>query len=292
MSWTDGLEHILRQDEPLAPWNWLRLGGPAQYFAEPTAVEELQTLVQRCRQEEIPVRLLGAGSNVLIPDTGLAGVTVALTAAVFSQIRVDENRIRAGGGAKLGQVISTAAREGLGGLEALVAIPGTIGGGLHGNAGTQNVDLGQWTDEATVMTRAGEILVRTREDMHFSYRKSTLDELVILDAVFVLNPDDPREVTRRMQKEWIVRRAQQPSGDVSCARLFKDVGGIEARELIEEAGLKATRVGGAELSEQHPNFLIAHHGCTSDDVIRLIDLVQTQVRERTGVDLATEIEIW
>ncbi len=292
MSWTDGLEHILRQDEPLAPWNWLRLGGPAQYFAEPTAVEELQTLVQRCRQEEIPVRLLGAGSNVLIPDTGLAGVTIALTAAVFSQIRVDENRIRAGGGAKLGQVISTAAREGLGGLEALVAIPGTIGGGLHGNAGTQNVDMGQWTDEATVMTRAGEILVRTREDMHFSYRKSTLDELVILDAVFVLNPDDPREVTRRMQKEWIVRRAQQPSGDVSCARLFKDVGGIEARELIEEAGLKATRVGGAELSEQHPNFLIAHHGCTSDDVIRLIDLVKTQVRERTGVDLATEIEIW
>ncbi len=292
MSWTDGLEHILRQDEPLAPWNWLRLGGPAQYFAEPTAVEELQTLVQRCRQEEIPVRLLGAGSNVLIPDTGLAGVTIALTAAVFSQIRVDENRIRAGGGAKLGQVISTAAREGLGGLEALVAIPGTIGGGLHGNAGTQNVDMGQWTDEATVMTRAGEILVRTREDMHFSYRKSTLDELVILDAVFVLNPDDPREVTRRMQKEWIVRRAQQPSGDVSCARLFKDVGGIEARELIEEAGLKATRVGGAELSEQHPNFLIAHHGCTSDDVVRLIDLVKTQVRERTGVDLATEIEIW
>ena len=292
MAWTEGLEHILRQDEPLAPWNWLRLGGPAQYFAEPTTAEELQRLVQRCRAEDIPVRLLGGGSNVLIPDAGLPGVTLALTAAVFSEIRVDGTRLRVGGGAKLGQVISTAAREGLAGLEALVAIPGTVGGGLHGNAGTQNVDLGQWTAEATVMTRAGEILVRTREEMHFSYRKSTLDELVILEAVFALNEDNPREVTRRMQKEWIVRRARQPGGDVPCARLFKDRGGMEARELLEEAGLKGTRVGGAELSDLHPNFVIAHPGCTSDDVLRLMDLARTQVRERTGVELEPELEIW
>ncbi len=292
MSWTEGLEHILRPDEPLAPWTWLRIGGPAQYFAEPTNTDELQTLVRRCRSEELPVRLLGGGSNVLIPDEGLPGVTIALSAAVFSAIEVEGNQIRAGGGAKLGQVISTAAREGLAGLEALVAIPGTVGGGLHGNAGTLNVDLGQWTHEATVMTRTGDILVRTREEMHFSYRSSTLDELVILEALFILNRDDPREVTRRMQKEWIVRRTRQPGGDVPCARLFKDHGGMEARELIEEAGLKGTRVGGAEVSERHPNYVVAHAECTSQDVLRLIDLLRDQIRDRTGVELEPEIEIW
>ncbi len=142
------------------------------------------------------------------------------------------------------------------------------------------------------MTRSGEIATRTRDDMHFSYRKSSLDELVILQAEFRLHANDPREVTRRMQKEWIIRRSRQPAGDAPCARIFRDHGGVEARELIDEAGLKGTRVGGAEVSELHPNFIIAHPGCSSQDVMRLIELMRSQVRERTGVELELEIEIW
>ena len=292
MAWTDGLEHILREQEPLAARNWLRLGGAAQFLAEPTNQDELQILVRRCREDEVPVRLLGGGSNVLIPDEGLPGVVVSLTAADFAKVEVQGQRIRAGGGARLGQVVSVAAREGLAGIESLVAIPGTVGGGLHGNAGTQIVDLGQWTQRAMVMTRAGEIIERSLDDMHFSYRNSTLDELVILEADFALNPDDPRDVTRRLQKEWIVRRARQPSDEIPCGRIFKDHGGMEAREILEEAGLKGTRVGGAEVSEQQPNYVIVHPEGTSSDVLRLIELMDSQVRGRCGVELETEIEIW
>ena len=148
-------------------------------------------------------------------------------------------------GAKLGHVISSAVREGLAGLEQLVGIPGTIGGALHGNAGTLNADIGQQTREVQVMTRTGEIAVRHRDDLHFAYRSSSLNELVILEAEFELSPGDVREVTKRMQKQWIVKRARDPKGDANAGRMFQSAGGMAAAELIDSAGLKGTRVGEA-----------------------------------------------
>ena len=122
-----GLEHIVRENEPLAPYTWFRLGGAAQFFAEPTTVEELAAVVQRSHREGLPVRVLGGGSKVLVRDEGVSGVVVSLSAAAFGQIRVAGSSIIAGGGAKLGHVISTAVREGLAGIEMLVGIPGTLG---------------------------------------------------------------------------------------------------------------------------------------------------------------------
>jgi UDP-N-acetylmuramate dehydrogenase len=287
-----GFEHIVREQEPLAPYTWFRLGGSAEYFAEPTSVEELNALARHCRDKEIPVRVLGGGSNLLVRDQGVPGLVIHLAAAAFSQIEVEGTQITAGAGAKLGHVISTAAREGLAGLEHLVGIPGTIGGALRGNAGTENHDIGQCTGWAEVMTRRGEIVQQQRDDLRFAYRYSNLDDLVILRASFALEAEDRTELTKRMQTLWIVKKSKQPSSNENMGRIFKNPSGLRAADLIEQAGLKGTKIGGAEISEKHANFTIASTDASSEEVLRLIELVQLQVRERIGVELETDIEIW
>jgi UDP-N-acetylmuramate dehydrogenase len=288
----NGFEKIVREAEPLAPHTWFHLGGPAEYFAEPNTVEELAALVRRCHDDGIPIRVLGGGSNLLVRDDGVSGVVVRLSAAPFNEISLQGRIVTAGGGARLGHVVSTVVREGMAGLEPLVGIPGTIGGALHGNTGSRGGDIGQWTCRATVMTRSGEVLQREREDLVFSYRQSSLDELVILGCQFQLEEEDPQELTKRMQKLWIVKKASQPLGHQSAGCIFKNPRGISAGMLIDQAGLKGTRVGGAEVSDRHANFIVADAEATSADVLKLIELVRSRVAERLGVELETEIEIW
>jgi len=292
MGFLNGLEKIVRQGEPLAMHTWFQLGGPAEYFAEPTNPEELITLVERCREEEVPVRVLGRGSNILVRDEGVPGMVIRLSAAAFCEIAIQKDTIIAGGGAKLGRIVTTAVHQGLAGLEALVAIPGTLGGALHGNAGTHGGDIGQWTTRVTVVTPAGEILQKPREDLEFAYRESSLDEPVILSAQLDLERDDPRELARRLQKQWIVRKASQPMGHQCAGCVFKNPRGASAGDLIERAGLKGTRIGGAVVSDRHANFIVAEPEVSSQDVLRLIDLVRSQVHERLGIELELELEIW
>jgi UDP-N-acetylmuramate dehydrogenase len=287
-----GFEKIVRRGEPLAMHTWFQLGGPAEYLAEPRTQDELIALVRRCREENLPVRILGQGSNILVRDEGVSGVVLQLAEPAFCDARVEGRTIIAGGGIKLGRVVTTAVNAGLAGLEVLVAIPGTLGGALHGNAGTHGGDIGQTACQATVITVNGEVVTRSGEDLVFAYRQSSLDDLVILEAKLELEEDDPRELTRRMQKQWIVRKASQPMGHQCAGYVFKDPRGMTAGELIEAAGLKGTRIGGAMVSERHANFIISEPECTSNDVLRLIDVVRSQVYQRTGVELELEIEIW
>jgi len=292
MALLTGFEKIVRQDEPLAMHTWFQLGGPAEYFAEPADADQLTALLRRCREEEVPVRVLGAGSNILVRDEGVPGMVVRLAAPAFGDIRVEGQAVIAGGGATLGHVITTAVHQGLAGLETLIGIPGTLGGALHGNAGSHGGDIGQWTSQATVITQAGEVFQHGRDDLVFEYRQSSLDELVILEAEFQLEEDDPRELARRMQKHWIVKKASQPMGHQSAGCVFRNPRGTSAGELIDEAGLKGTRIGGAVVSDRHANFIVAEPECTSQDVLRLIDLVRAQVHERLGVELERELEVW
>jgi len=285
-------EKIVRPDEPLAMHTWFQLGGPAEHFAEPQNADQLIALVRRCREEDVPVRLLGSGSNVLVRDEGVPGMVIRLIAPAFGDIRVDGRSVTASSGAALGRVITTAVHQGLAGLESLIGIPGTLGGALHGNAGTHGGDVGQWTAAATVVTRSGEVRDHDRDEMDFGYRRSSLDELVILEAKLELDEDDPRELTRRMQKNWILRKASQPMGHQCAGCVFRNPRGARAGELIEDAGLKGTRVGGAVVSDRHANFIVAEPECTSQDVLRLIDLIRGQVHDRLGVELERELEIW
>lgn len=288
----NGLEHIVRENEPLAPYTWLRLGGPAQYFSEPTSVDELAELVRRCSQEELTIRVLGGGSNLLVRDAGVSGLVIHLSAPAFSQISISGNRVIAGAGAKLAHVISTAVREGLAGLESLAGIPGTVGGAVYANVDASGNAIGQWTTKATMMTRGAEIVEQHGEQLRFSYRKSNLDELVILGAEFTLEVADSAALTKRMQKFWIVKQSNQPPANENPACIFQDVGGISAASLIEQAGFKGASVREASVSERDGSFMVANPGATSDDVIDLIETLKKGVEDQLGVELETQIQIW
>lgn len=292
MALTTGLENVFTADAPLAKRTWLGVGGSAAYLAQPESVEQLVEIVGRCREESAPVRLLGAGSNVLVSDAGPEGVVISLDAPAFADVRVEGSRARVGGGATLAAAINETVRAGLAGLDTLVGIPGTIGAALHHNAGGRGGDIGQWVVEATVLTRSGETVTRDRSEMVFGYRESSLDELAIVEAVFQLEEADPSELTKRMQKQWIVSKASQPMSHERRGQVFRNPRGMSAGMLIDQAGLKGASIGGASVSDKHANYFIARDGATSDDLLRLIDHVRGRVHERMGIELELSIEIW
>ena len=287
----EGFEHIVRPDIPLAEYTTLGIGGPAEFFAEPTTVEELSSIIQIAHKLEMPIRLLGGGSNLLVRDEGIAGLVVHLAAPEFCSIKVDGDKIHVGGGCQLSHLITVCSREGFDGPECLAGIPGTVGGALHGNADAGGEDIGQWVESALVMRRDGSTHERSGEVINFSYRQSSLSELVILSARFRFQRVDPNELAKRLQKEWIFSKSTQPSG-ARTGYVFKDSGGTTAHSLLENAGLKGSRMGQVELYQRNLNFFVAHPGATSDDVLRLIDVCVNQVANRLGVELESSIVVW
>ena len=283
---------ITRRDEPLAPYCWLKLGGPAQFLIEPRNLDELRQVVLVCREQALPVRLLGGGSNLLVRDEGVSGVVIRIFGPAFSNVQIEGTRVDAGAGVLLSTLISHAVKAGLAGLENLVGIPGTVGGALHGNAGGRSGDIGQFVESVTVLTNAGNLETRTEDELAFAYRGSNLDDVTIVSATFQLQPEDPDAITLRMRKLWITKKATQPFSFQSAGCIFKNPRGMSAGLLIDQAGLKGTRIGGAEISDRHANFIVAHAGATAQDVLRLIDLARSKVAEQFGVDLELEIKIW
>ena len=288
----DGLESIFTAGASLADRTWLRVGGAADWVVRPTSVEELVTVVGRCRDAGVPMNLLGAGSNVLVRDEGFKGVVVQLDHEAFCGVKTDGVRATIGGGASLAGAINDTVRAGLAGLDTLVGIPGVVGGALHNNSGGRGGDIGQWVAEATVVTRSGETITRSRDEIVFGYRESSLDELAIIEAVFELESADPSELTKRLQKQWIVSKASQPMTHERRGQIFRNPRGMSAGMLIDQAGLKGASVGGAEVSSKHANFFVASDGATASDLLQLIDLVRERIDERLGVELELAIEIW
>lgn len=293
MAQFDEFRKFVRRDVPLAMHTRLQLGGPAEFFAEPTSESELIDLLKKCREEHVPVRILGSGSNVLPAEEGISGVVLSLAAPMFCAVSIEGRQVVAGAGVKLGRVVTQSVSQGLSGLESLIGIPGTIGGALCGNTGTNNGDIGQWVESVTIADFEGNISVLSKSEITFAYRSSSLDDVVILAATFRLDQEDPVELSRRMQKFWIVRKTLQPSGEAASAFAFKNPrGGTSAGELIEQAGLKGTRIGGAMVSERNANFILVEPEATVDDVMRLIRFVQDQVEKRTEIELEPVLEIW
>lgn len=292
MSLTSGFEHIIRENEPLAPFTRLKIGGVAEYYAEPTTVEELIALVKRFSEHNLSIRLIGNGSNLLIRSTGVPGLVIQLSAPDFCSIEVQSPYMRVGGGTQISHFVTSAVREGFSGPEQLVGIPGTVGGALYNNTGALGVDIGSWVESVELLTRAGERITRSKDSLSFSYRQSSITELVILNAKFRFEKEDPAALTKQMQKRWIVRRASQPTWNENSTFIFKDHGGEPAATLIDQAGLKGTRVGKVAISERNSNYFVAEPGASSDDVLRLMELVRGQVSERLGVQLEDAICVW
>jgi UDP-N-acetylmuramate dehydrogenase len=288
----DAFKEISLLDEPLAPYTWMKIGGPAQFLVRPRNSDELIEVVRYCHEEQIPVRILGGGSNVLVRDEGVSGAVVQLIGDAFGQVSIDGSTVRSGAGAMLSHLISESVKAELAGLETLSGIPGSVGGAIRGNAGGRSGDIGQFVESVTAMSAQGEISTRRGNDLWFGYRESNIDELVILEGTFALQPGDSQEITRRMRKLWIMKKATQPLSFQSAGCIFKNPRGLSAGSLIEQAGLKGIRVGQAEISDRHANFIVTHPDAKSDDVLRLIDLARSKVAEQFGVDLELEIKIW
>lgn len=285
-------QDIVTCDEPLGHRTYFGMGGPAEYLVRPRTVDELRSVVRRCLDEQLPLRTLGGGCNLLIRDEGVRGVVLRLEHGDFTDISIKGTRVSSGAGCLLTSVINESVRKELTGLETLIGIPGTIGGALHMNAGGRAGDIGQFVQQATVMNAMGEIYERHADELNFTYRSSSLDEPVILQAQFDLESDNPAEILKRLRKLWILKKSEQPLSSQSAGCIFKNPRGLSAGMLIDQAGLKGTRVGGAQVSERHANFITADPNCTSQEIIQLIELVQTKVETRFGIELELEIEIW
>ena len=289
----DDFRPIVKADEALAPHIWFRLGGHAAYLARPQTLDQLLGLLRRARDEEIPFKILSGGSNILVRDEVVNALVIHLESPAFSDVTIRDNVVESGAAVPLTALISQSARAGLAGMEILTGIPGTVGGALRGNAGDRHGAIGQLVRRATVVDTANEIQVRERDDLIFADRRSNLDEPVILSAEFELESEDPESVVRRMRRIWIVKKENQPYGHQSSGCIFKNPSpDLSAGTLIDQAGLKGTRYGGAEVSDRHANFIVAQPGATASDVLHLIDNIRQRVWQQFGYDLELQIQIW
>ena len=292
MSFPDDLQHLVRTDEPLGPLVWLGIGGPARYFCQPVDEESLKRIIIAAQESELATRILGGGSNLLVRESGFDGVVVSLAAATTSQLSIDGNQMTVGSGAKLAHAVIKAVGEGLGGLEHLVGIPGTVGGAVVGNASSGGRDIGSVVHSVTVLEKDGSTREISQQEAGFSHRKTSLGGLTILKVVFQLESREATALTKRMQKLWIGRNAERPAEERRLAVPFVDPDGMPARDLIQNVGLAGVREENVSLDSAQPNFLIAHDGATSDQCLRLIERVREQVLLQSGVDLQLNLQIW
>jgi UDP-N-acetylmuramate dehydrogenase len=287
-----GLEEIVQENHPLAPHTWYRIGGPARYFVTPSSIEELQDAVRRCAEYEIPVYVLGLGANLLVDDAGVDGAVFHLDAEFFRQVTIEKNLVNVHAGYDMQKLVLHTCRAGLAGLECLAGIPGTLGGGIRMNAGGKFGDIGAAVQDVTVMDSEGNVFHRTKNDLVFDYRSTNIAAPFILSATLELQEDDPEQISRRTKEIWIYKRNSQPLNTKNCGCIFKNPRGLSAGALVDQAGLKGFRIGGAEVSAKHANFIIAHPGCRADDVMHLIKIIKEKVLDKNQISLESEVRIW
>lgn len=287
-----GLDEIVTENESLAPHTWYRIGGPARWLVRPRSIEELQESARRCLQSEIPVFVLGLGANLLVSDAGVDGAVFQLDHEFWRRVKFEGNNCRVGAGANMQKLLLRTCRQGLAGIECLAGIPGTIGGGVRMNAGGKFGDIGEVVTHVTVMDMEGTVFQRTKDDLVFDYRSTNISAPFILDATLELEEEDPERILRKTKEIWMFKRNSQPLNTKNAGCIFKNPRGLSAGALIDQAGLKGMRVGGAEVSEKHANFIVAHTGCLADDVLKLIKIVQEKVFDRNQIHLETEVRVW
>ena len=280
-------------EEPLAPYTTWRIGGPAEILATPKDRSDVLVAAGFARERGIPWRVLGNGSNLLVVDAGVRGIVLRLRRAL-DEAAVVGTTIRAGAGASFPALANLAARHGLSGLEFAAGIPGTLGGALVMNAGWHEHETKAVVTSVDVIEEDGRVAVRDREACGFGYRTSAFrgKPFILLGAELSLSRDDPKAVRERLDRFAAHRKATQPTELPSCGSAYLKPPGDFAGRLIEAAGLKGSRVGGIEVSDKHANFFVNVGGGTARDVLALAERVETAVREKFGVALTREFEVW
>lgn len=282
----------IRRGVPLAGMTWFRLGGAARYMVSPSGVQELRESLQWARQSGVPVKILGAGANVLISDDGFDGLVIRLDQPAFGKVRYDHDRVDAGAGANLMILTRDCARRGLSGLECMAGIPGTVGGAVTMNAGGRFGSFGNAVERVTLMDAEGNVFDEPASRMNFGYRSSNVHDRIVLGAVIRVMPAPADRVLERFMECWDYKKQSQPMAEHSAGCFFKNPPGDSAGRLIDAAGLKGASVGQARVSTCHANFLVADHGATSGEVIELAEHVRRVIHQKTGIRLEFEIDVW
>lgn len=283
---------IFLTDEPMSRHTTFRTGGPADIYIEPSGTEELKQVLDICREENLAYTIIGNGSNLLVGDGGYRGVLISF-GKPFAQVTIEGAQVRTGAGALLSAVAKQVLNASLTGFEFAAGIPGTIGGAVVMNAGAYGGELCQVLREATVLTPEGEVKTLLAEELELGYRTSCVQKngYIVLEAVLQLQPGNADDIRAVMDALASKRREKQPLEYPSAGSTFKRPEGHFAGRLIQDAGLRGFRVGGAQVSEKHCGFVINRDHATSADILSLCRQVQEKVKAQFGVELELEVKL-
>jgi len=276
-------------NEPLARFTTFRIGGPADYYLEPKDKDDLLQIVQYFQQHAFPYIVIGNGSNVLISDRGYRGAAINLEYG-FSDICLEHNIVVAGAGVKLSQLVDFCIEHNFRGTEMLAGIPGTLGGAIVMNAGAYGGEISDYMTEVEVIRGTSYKKIK-KEEGGFAYRRSNLERDIVVRASFKF-PQGDKEELKRVRKELLRKRNEtQPVNFPNAGSIFKNPPGDYAGRLIQECGLKGLKVGGAEVSERHANFIINKENATAQDVLALIQIIRQKVLEQFNINLELEVKV-
>ena len=275
-----------------------RVGGPARFFVEVAGAEELVEAVGWAQEQGVEYQVIGGGTNILVADAGYYGLIIKMA---NRNIAVEGDRITTGAGALTTAVARAAADAGLTGLEWAATIPGTIAGAVYGNAGCYGSDMSQVVESIQVLKGSTHFSVSNNDrltsvipnkDLNFRYRYSALksSDDIVIEVTLKLAPGDPEQIQAKMDECLDKRKKSQPLGSSCAGCVFKNPEGDSAGRLIDEAGLKGERIGGASVSEDHANFILNDGTATADQIIQLISLIKMKLRDESGVQLEEELQ--
>lgn len=283
----------VKENEPLANHTTMKIGGPADILIEPSSIENLKKSIDVIKNSGVKWTVIGRGSNLLVSDKGIEGAVIKLGTGL-DELKIEGNRVTAGGGMSLVNFAITISRKGLSGLEFAGGIPGSIGGAVYMNAGAHGSDVAKILEKAYVLFEDGTLEWLTNEEMKFSYRTSVLQKErpgIVVAAVFQLKEGNKEEIVAELQKNKDYRKETQPYNYPSCGSVFRNPLPNYAGNLIEKSGLKGHRIGGAQISELHGNFIVNTGNAKAEDVLGLIQHVKDTVLDLHGVKMETEVEI-
>ncbi|MCI0706511.1 MAG: UDP-N-acetylmuramate dehydrogenase [Ignavibacteriae bacterium] len=276
-------------NEPLAKYTSMRVGGPADYYLEPADKEDVIAIVKYFRSSGFPFLMLGRGSNLLISDEGFRGAVINLEEGL-ANVSLNGDLVIAEAGAKMTKFVDFCVQHEFAGVEMLAGIPGTMGGAVVMNAGAHGGEVSNYLVDVEVL-RGSELQRVSKEHAGFSYRRSKFEGDVVLSASFKLPKGDKNELMKKRSEYLHQRNMAQPTNMPNSGSMFKNPQGNYAAKLIEQAGLKGKRVGDAQISEKHANFIINHGNAKASDVMTLIDLAQRTVYQNTGLQLELEVKL-
>lgn len=290
MNWPQNSK--IRVNYPLKEKTTFGIGGKARFFCEPRDSSELKSLLLVAGKNKLPVFILGAGSNLLISDAGVKGLVIKLNSPFFKKITLEKGCIRAGSGVKLAELIRFSRERSWQGLEFLVGIPGTLGGALAMNAGCWESAIGDLVKEISVMDHRGRIKTLNKKGIKFTYRKSNLGKYIILSALLKIKKGSRLKIRNNITRYLLFRRSTQDLTQANAGCIFKNPPQRYAGKLIDLCGLKGRRIGKAFISERHANFILNRGGARAKDVLGLMRLIKSKVRQKFKVVLQPEIKIW